>query len=131
MASDRLEDFGANSKRKERGEGMGEGRVGIGKYATLLLRVGLLLSPLPVARLGSASAAVSVGAGVRVVPRAAARALDAALADACSEVSSPERQGSSARRAAERSLFRLNFGKNRGKLICEVSKQYAQVSCVC
>ena len=52
--------------------------------------------------------------------------LDSSLADACSDVSSPERVPLKLGTDREATPFRLDFGKHRGELVCQVSPQYVQ-----
>ena len=54
------------------------------------------------------------------------RLLDSSLADACSDVSSPERVPLKPGADREATPFRLDFGKHRGELVCQVSPQYVQ-----
>jgi len=90
-----------------------------GRVSVRASRAVLLLCVLPLVRLGPA-------ATPRATPQ---RALHyAALADACSDVSSPATERPPTIGGAPAGVpFRLNFGKHRGKLICEISSEYAQV----
>ena len=60
---------------------------------------------------------------IQTCPR---RLRDSALADACSDVSSPERAPRPRAQEEEAAPFRLDFGTHRGKLVCQLSPQYVQ-----